>query len=169
MPAGRKTKPNGTSEAAALVRRALSETGRDISEEALAELVNFVGPQARLLASEVEKLFCYAGARTELRPATSPPFSPATRKRAPLPWATPWATANCRACLRCLDQELWEIRRDTEQIEIGLLYGLTGKVRAILLVKEMFREGGSGRKWITTVSKINWRHSGGQITRGQEV
>ena len=45
------------------------------------------------------------------------------------------------AVLRCLDQELWEIRRDTKRNEIGLLYGLIGKVRALLLVKEMMAQG----------------------------
>src|SRR5208282_5191178 len=47
------------------------------------------------------------------------------------------------ALLRCLDEELWEIRLkvDRDKSEIGLLYGLISKVRVMLLLKEMVREG----------------------------
>jgi DNA polymerase III delta subunit len=40
-----------------------------------------------------------------------------------------------------LDEELWEVKLDPQKSEIGLLYGLIGKVRAMLLLKEMVREG----------------------------
>src|SRR5262249_34580833 len=43
--------------------------------------------------------------------------------------------------LRRLDEELWEVKLDTRKSEIGLLYGLISKVRAMLLLKEMIREG----------------------------
>ena len=80
--------------AAALVRRALRETQQEISDEALAQLVAFVGPQPRLLSSEVEKLASLCRrADPASRPETSPPSSPATNRPAPLPWATPWASA----------------------------------------------------------------------------
>ena len=52
-----------------------------------------------------------------------------------------WATAICRALLKRLDEELWETKFDKDKSEIGLLYGLIGKVRAMLLLKEMLREG----------------------------
>ena len=58
-----------------------------------------------------------------------------------MPWATRWATAICRACCKRLDEELWETKFDKDKSEIGLLYGLIGKVRAMLLLKEMLREG----------------------------
>ena len=40
-----------------------------------------------------------------------------------------------------LDEELWEVKLDPQRSEIGLLYGLIAKVRAMLLLKEMVREG----------------------------
>jgi DNA polymerase III delta subunit len=40
-----------------------------------------------------------------------------------------------------LDEELWEVKLDPQKSEIGLLYGLIAKVRAMLLLKEMLREG----------------------------
>jgi DNA polymerase III delta subunit len=43
--------------------------------------------------------------------------------------------------LRTLDEELWELKLDRQKSEIGLLYGLIGKVRAMILLKEMLREG----------------------------
>ena len=58
-----------------------------------------------------------------------------------MPWATPWATATCPALLARLDEALWEVKLDPQKSEIGLLYGLISKVRAMLLLKEMLREG----------------------------
>ena len=45
--------------------------------------------------------------------------------------------------LRRLDEDVWEIRAkiDRDKSEIGLLYGLISKVRAMLLLKEMLNEG----------------------------
>ena len=45
--------------------------------------------------------------------------------------------------LRCLDEELWEMRRDPQHSEIGVLYGLISKVRSLILVTEMLRQ-----KWL---------------------
>ena len=43
--------------------------------------------------------------------------------------------------MRCLDEELWEIRLDRQRSAIGLLYGLISKVRTLILVKEMQARG----------------------------
>jgi DNA polymerase-3 subunit delta len=45
--------------------------------------------------------------------------------------------------MKCLDEELWEIRHkiDRDKSEIGLLYGLISKIRVLILLKEMIREG----------------------------
>ena len=48
---------------------------------------------------------------------------------------------NLPALLRRLDEELWETKFDKDKSEIGLLYGLISKVRALLFLKEMMREG----------------------------
>jgi DNA polymerase III delta subunit len=45
--------------------------------------------------------------------------------------------------LRCLDEELWEARRDPQRNEIGLLYGLVSKVRVLIFVREMLAQ-----KWL---------------------
>jgi DNA polymerase III delta subunit len=45
---------------------------------------------------------------------------------------------------------LWETKFDSKKSEIGLLYGLISKVRSMLLLKEMIREG-----WIKTDGDYN--------------
>jgi len=51
------------SQAEAWGRKALRERGKEISEEALAELISRVGPNRRQLDNEVEKLALYVGDR----------------------------------------------------------------------------------------------------------
>jgi DNA polymerase III delta subunit len=43
--------------------------------------------------------------------------------------------------VRTLDTELHDMRSNTKKSEIGLLYGIISKVRAMLLAKEMARQG----------------------------
>jgi DNA polymerase III delta subunit len=40
-----------------------------------------------------------------------------------------------------LDEELWEVKRDSQKSEIGLLYGIISKVRVLLFLKEMVGAG----------------------------
>ena len=47
---------------------------------------------------------------------------------------------NLPQLLRCLDEELWEMRRDSQKSEIGLLYGLITKVRVLIFLKEMLAQ-----------------------------
>ena len=57
---------------------------------------------------------------------------------------------NLPALLRCLDEELWEMQFDKDKSEIGMLYGLISKVRALLMLKEMLREG-----WLKQTDNYN--------------
>jgi DNA polymerase III delta subunit len=43
--------------------------------------------------------------------------------------------------LRCLDDEMWEMKFDKQKSEIGLLYGLITKVRVLIFLKEMLNAG----------------------------
>jgi len=60
--------------------------------------------------------------------------------------------------LKRLDEELWETKFDSQKSEIGLLYGLISKVRAMLLLKEMLREG-----WIKATN--DYSHFKSQLER----
>ena len=101
----------------------------------------FVGPQPRLLSSEVEKLVLFAGARTRIEAGDVAAIVTRNKQARAFALGDALGERDLAAVLRCLDQELWEIRRDTKRNEIGLLYGLIGKVRALLLVKEMMAQG----------------------------
>jgi len=128
-------------EAAALVRRALRDASQDISDEALAQLLAFTGPQPRLLAAEVEKLVLFAGGRTPIQAVDVTAIVSRNKQAHAFALGDAVGDRDLAAALRCLDEELWEIRRDTKRSEIGLLYGLISKVRVLLLVKEMAARG----------------------------
>ncbi|HEX5398481.1 MAG TPA: DNA polymerase III subunit delta [Verrucomicrobiae bacterium] len=122
-------------------RSAVRERNREISGEALSELVSRVGPNARQLENEIEKLCLYAGNRKTIE------FSDVTAISAQNKTARAFALGDALGdrdlprLLRRLDEELWETKHDSKKSEIGLLYGLISKVRAMLLLKEMLREG----------------------------
>jgi DNA polymerase-3 subunit delta len=114
---------------------------KEITQEALAELIQRVGPHPRQLDNEVEKLALYAGEKKliELEDVTAI----CTRNKMARAFALGDALGDrdLPRLLRCLDEELWEVKLDPQRSEIGLLYGLISKVRAMLLLKEMLREG----------------------------
>jgi DNA polymerase-3 subunit delta len=122
-------------------RQTLRDRSKEISDEALAELVNNVGPNARQLANEVEKLALFLGDRPEAEVADV--LAICTRNKSARAFALGDALGDrdLPRLLRTLDEELWEMKFDNQKSEIGLLYGLIGKVRAMILLKEMLREG----------------------------
>jgi DNA polymerase-3 subunit delta len=126
-------------QAESLALRILGELDKEISDEALSRLVAYTGPNARALRSEIEKLFLYCGARPRIQ--TSDVEAIVTRHKQARAFALGDAVGerNLSKALKCLDEELWEMRRDTQHSEIGVLYGLISKVRSLLLVSEMVR------------------------------
>ena len=130
-----------------LALKTFRELGKEISDEALAELVSNVGPNTRQLNGEVDKLALYVGARKEIE--VGDVLAITTRNKAARAFALGDALGDrdLPRLLRNLDEELWEMKFDSQKSEIGLLYGLIGKVRAMILLKEMVREG-----WIKPVA-----------------
>ncbi|EEF58546.1 DNA polymerase III subunit delta [Pedosphaera parvula] len=114
---------------------------KEISDEALAELVANVGPSARQLNSEAEKLALYVGERRDIE--LDDVAAICTRNKSARAFALGDALGDrdLPKLLRRLDEELWEMKFDSQKSEIGLLYGLISKVRAMILLKEMVREG----------------------------
>lgn len=128
-------------QAEAWARRGLKARTKEISEEALAELLARIGPNARQLDSEIEKLTLYVGDRKQI---TLPDIAAVcARNKLARSFALGDALGDrdLTGLLRRLDEELWEMRFDKDKSEIGLLYGLISKVRVMLLLKEMVREG----------------------------
>ncbi|MDB6021949.1 MAG: polymerase delta, partial [Pedosphaera sp.] len=122
-------------------RQALRTRQKEISDEALAELVNNVGPNARLLNSEVEKLSLYVGDRADIEVADVTAVCTRNKSARAFALGDALGDRDLPRLLRTLDEELWSLKLDKQKSEIGLLYGLIGKVRAMILLKEMLREG----------------------------
>ena len=122
-------------------RAALRERQKDITEEALADLVNRVGPHPRLLDSEIEKLCVYAGKRQQIESGDVAAVCARNKTARAFALGDALGDRDLPRLLRRLDEELWEIKFDPRKSEIGLLYGMIAKVRAMLLLKEMLREG----------------------------
>jgi DNA polymerase-3 subunit delta len=122
-------------------RSAIKERGKTIAENALAELVARVGPNFRQLDSEIEKLTLYAGDRKEIVAADVAAVCVRNKLARSFALADALGDRQLTQLLRRLDEELWDMQFDKDKSEIGLLYGLISKVRAMLLLKEMIREG----------------------------
>jgi DNA polymerase-3 subunit delta len=130
-----------TERAEAAARTAVCERKKEIFEEALAELVGRIGPNPRQLDNEIEKLCLFVGDRKQIE--ADDVNAVCTRNKMARAFALGDALGDrdLPRLLRRLDEELWETKFDSQKSEIGLLYGLIAKVRAMLLLKEILREG----------------------------
>lgn len=127
--------------AEAAARAAVRARQKDISEEALAELVSRVGPNSRQLENEIEKLALYVDGRARIEMSDVEGVCSRNKTARAFALGDALGDRNLPAILRCLDEELWETKFSSQKSEIGLLYGLISKVRAMLFLKEMVREG----------------------------
>jgi len=124
-----------------MARQAVRSRHKEISDEAVAELVANVGPNARLLDNEVEKLALFVGDRSEIELADVSTICTRNKSARAFALADALGDRDLPRLLRTLDGELWEMKLDSQKSEIGLLYGIIGKVRAMILVRELAREG----------------------------
>lgn len=131
-------------------RAATRERKKEISEEALSELVNRVGPNARQLETEIEKLSLFVGDKKKIEFADVTAICSQNKTAKAFALGDALGDRDLPRLLKRLDEELWEMKSDKDKSEIGLLYGLIGKIRAMLLLKEMLREG-----WIKPASDYN--------------
>jgi DNA polymerase-3 subunit delta len=122
-------------------RKAVRARQKEISEEALAELISRVGPNARQLDSEIEKVSLYIGDRNEIGMEDIAAVCSKNKMARAFALGDALGDRDLPRLLRRLDEELWEVKFDSQKSEIGLLYGLISKVRALLMLKEMLREG----------------------------
>jgi DNA polymerase-3 subunit delta len=121
----------------------LKSLGKQIADDALGELIALVGPNARALASEVEKLSLHVGDRPGITLADVEAITTRNKQSRAFALADALGDRDLPRLIRCLDEELWEIRHkiDRDKSEIGLLYGLISKVRVLILLNEMIRAG----------------------------
>ena len=100
--------------------------------------------------SEIEKLTLYVGDRKQIENVDVTAVCARNKSARAFALADALGDRNLAALLRRLDEELWEMQFDKEKSEIGMLYGLISKVRALLMLKEMLREG-----WIKPTENYN--------------
>jgi DNA polymerase-3 subunit delta len=129
------------SQAEAVAAKQLRALKKDISDEALARLVNHVGPNLRALNNEAEKLALYVGTRPEIEVADVDAIVTRTKQARAFALADALGDRDLPRLLRTLDGELWEMKFDKKKSEIGLLYGLISKVRVLIFLKEMIKAG----------------------------
>lgn len=133
---------NWADQAEDLAYKKLKALKKDISSEALAQLVANVGPHAAQLHSEVEKLAAYVGARADIELADVTAIVTRNKQARAFALADALGDRDLPKLLRTLDEELWEIRLKVERkSEIGLLYGLITKVRVMIFLQEMLKAG----------------------------
>ena len=132
---------NWAAEAEAAALRQLRSLKKEISDEALAELISNVGPNNRQLANEIEKLSLYVAARAEIELADVRAIVTRNKQARAFALGDALGERDLPRLLRTLDEELWEMKFDNQKSEIGLLYGLISKVRVMIFLKEMLREG----------------------------
>jgi len=122
-------------------RDAVSRRQKDISGAALGELVNRAGGNARQLENEVEKLCVFTGDRKKIELADVTTLCSHNKTAKAFALGDALGDRNLPALLKRLDESLWETKFDKDKSGIGLLYGLISKVRALLFLREMLREG----------------------------
>ncbi len=122
-------------------RGAFRKREKQIPEDALAELISRVGPNARQLDTEVEKLCLFVGERKQITFPDVAAICSQNKTARAFALGDALGDRDLPRVLKRLDEELWETKFDKDKSEIGLLYGLIGKVRAMLFLKEMMREG----------------------------
>ena len=120
---------------------ALKKRVKTISDPALAELISRAGANARQLENEIEKLCVFAGERNRIELADVTTICSRNKTAKAFALGDALGDRDLPRLLKRLDEELWETKFDKDKSEIGLLYGLISKVRAMLLLKEMLREG----------------------------
>jgi DNA polymerase III subunit delta len=130
-------------EAEAAALKVLRGLKKSSSDEALAELVNAVGPNLRQLHNEIEKIALYVGERACLEVSDVEAMVSRNKQARAFALGDALGDRDLPRVLRCLDEEMWTMQFDKDKSEIGLLYGLISKVRTLILLKEMERE-----KWL---------------------
>jgi DNA polymerase-3 subunit delta len=150
-------------QAEAIALRQLKALGKTISDEALSELVAGVGPNVRQLNNEMEKLALFTGDRPGIETGDVRAVVVRNKQARAFALGDALGDRDLPRLLRRLDEELWELKFDSQKSEIGLLYGLITKVRAMLFLKEMLREG-----WVREEKDYNrFKAQLERIPRGQ--
>jgi DNA polymerase-3 subunit delta len=114
---------------------------KQISADALSMLIEFVGSDRRSLDQEIEKLALYTAPRPRIEVEDVNAIVSRRNQARAFALAEALGDRHLGRLLQALEGELWELRSGTQKSEIGILYGLIGKVRVLLFLQEMIRQG----------------------------
>lgn len=127
--------------AAALVQREAEARGKSISDMVAGALVETVGPNTAQLVAEVEKLSLYVGERSRIEQADVEAVVSRQKVARAFALGDALGERNLPLLLKRLDEEIWAMQTDRKRSEIGLIYGLIAKLRAMLMAKVLVEEG----------------------------
>ena len=128
-------------EAEKRIDEVFAESGATIHPEARAALIESVGPNARQLMQEAEKLALYTTDSGQASPEDVQHVVSRNKQAKAFALGDAVGNRNLSAAMRCLSEELWEMKLDRKRSALGLLYGLISKIRTLIMVKEMQRKG----------------------------
>ncbi len=140
-------------------RQQLRAQQKEISEDAVAQLVAYTGPNARQLNNEVEKLIVFVGEKRRIDLKDVESISTRNKQARAFALGDALGDRNLTALLRALDEELWAMKTDNKKSEIGMLYGLISKVRVMIFLKEMvaarwLRAGGNYQGFKSQLDRV---------------
>lgn len=124
-----------------LVQREAEARGKTLSDTVAGELVQAVGPNTAQLVSEVEKLCLYVGDRSRVERADIEAVVCRQKIARAFALGDALGERNLPLLLKRLDEELWVMQTERKRSEIGLIYGLISKLRAMLMAKILVEEG----------------------------
>ena len=123
----------------------LPKYGKQMDRRALSLFVLYVGPNLRLLRSELEKLSLYTGSAPRITEEDIELLVTRNKQSKSFALADAIGSRNLPLAIRLLDNDLAEIRSGSRSMSIiGILYGIISKIRMMLLLREMLDLG-----WVT--------------------
>ena len=110
-------------EAEKRIDEVFAENGATIHPEARAALIESVGPNARQLMQEAEKLALYTTDSGQASPEDVQHVVSRNKQAKAFALGDAVGNRNLSAAMRCLSEELWEMKLDRKRSALGLLYG----------------------------------------------
>jgi DNA polymerase-3 subunit delta len=129
--------PDWENKAMEYVQNILEENGKRVSEDVLFEIVNRVGADTATLRSEAEKLIIYTGNRDTVRLKDVEEICSTSKQVTAFAVAEAIGKRDLPQALKRLDDEFWSMQFDKDKSEIGILYGIISKFRALLVAKDL--------------------------------
>jgi DNA polymerase-3 subunit delta len=124
-----------------VVTSKLKALKKNADYEAVAELTRMVGPNARALISECEKVAMYVGKHDKVEVGDVRAIVIRGKHAKAFALGDALGERDLPRLLKRLDEDLWEVKTDRKKSVIGLVGGLVSKVRSLLFARELLDAG----------------------------